>query len=154
MKFKGRLGLFFNWPIIITVVLVILNLGVYAYDGKSGAFVSIFIILYAAATGVVYSFTTPHIAHEVLDFAAEYSTVQKKLLNELEVPYVLLDSAGKVMWLNERFGEITGIDKKDANLPLVRSWLHLAGVKKIFCVCPFSGEGVEELLAYVREDKK
>ena len=36
----------------------------------------------------------------------------KKLLNEFEIPYVLLDSAGKIMWRNEKFGEMTGIDKK------------------------------------------
>ena len=112
IKFKGKLGVFFNWPIIITAVLVVLNLGVYAYDTKSGAFVSIFIILYAVSTGIVYSINTPYIAKEVVNFATQYSTVQKKLLNEFEIPYVLLDSKGKVMWLNEKFGEMTSVTKQ------------------------------------------
>ena len=112
IKFKGRLGVFFNWPIIIAAALALLNVGVYVYDVKSGAFVSIFIILYGVATGIVYAINTPYIAREVVGFATQYSTVQKKLLNEFEIPYVLLDSAGKVMWLNEKFGEMTGVDKK------------------------------------------
>ena len=111
-KFKGRMGVFFRWPIIISGILAVLNIGVYAYDAKSGFFVTIFVALNAAITGIMYSINTPHIAHEVVDFATQYSTVQKKLLNEFEIPYVLLDSAGKVMWLNERFGEIAGVEKK------------------------------------------
>ena len=112
IKFKGRLGVFFHWPVIITIALALLNVGVYAYDLKSGAFVSIFILIYAISTGIMYVINTHHIMHEVVDFATEYSTVQKKLLNEFEIPYVLLDSAGKIMWRNEKFGEMTGIDKK------------------------------------------
>ena len=112
IKFKGKMGIIFNWPVIITIVLVILNIGVYVYDVKSGVIVSFFIAVNAAASGIMYSINTPHIQREIVDFATQYSTVQKKLLNEFEVPYVLLDSAGKIMWLNEKFGEITGVDKK------------------------------------------
>ncbi len=112
IKFRGHLGVFFHWPVIITIALTLLNVGVYAYDVKSGAFVSIFILIYAVSTGIMYVVNTQHIAHEVVDFATEYSTVQKKLLNEFEIPYVLLDNVGKIMWRNEKFGEMTGIDKK------------------------------------------
>ena len=112
IKFKGRMGVFFNWPIIITAILAALNIGVYAYDVKSGFFVTVFIMLNAVISGIMYSINTPHIEREAVDFATQYSTVQKKLLNEFEIPYVLLDSAGKVMWLNEKFGEMTGVDKK------------------------------------------
>ena len=112
IKFKGRMGVFFNWPIIISIALALLNVGVYVYDIKSGVFVSIFIVLYAISTAIVYAINTPYIAHEVVGFATEYSTVQKKLLNEFEIPYVLLDSSGKVMWLNEKFSEVTGVNKK------------------------------------------
>ena len=111
-KFKGKMAIFFNWPIIITILLALLNVGVYFYDVKSGVFVTVFIAINAAASGIMYSINTPHIQRGVVDFATQYSTVQKKLLNEFEVPYVLLDSAGKVMWLNEKFSEITGVDKK------------------------------------------
>ena len=112
IKFKGRLGVFFGWPIIITLALAFLNVGVYVYDVESGFFVSIFLLIFLVATWIMYSVNMPYLAHEVVGFATEYSTVQKKLLNEFEIPYVLLDSAGKVMWMNEKFGEMTGVDKK------------------------------------------
>ena len=68
--------------------------------------------------------------------------------------FLLSDSRETPLVNREVIGIITGIDKKDANVPLVRSWLHLAGVSKIFCVCPFSGEGIKELLAYIRKEEK
>ena len=112
IKFKGRLGMFFHWPVIITIVLLLLNVGVYVCDVKSGMFVTTFIMLYALATAIVYAINTKYITREVIGFATQYSTVQKKLLNEFEIPYVLLDSSTKVMWGNEKFGEMAGVDKK------------------------------------------
>ena len=112
IKLKGRLGIFYNWSIIMLVALACLNVGVYVYDVKSGVFVSIFLLIGAIATGVVYKLNGQYIIQEIVGFATEYSTVQKKLLNEMEIPYVLLDNAGKVMWANEKFLEVTGVNKK------------------------------------------
>ena len=111
IKFKGRLGVFFNWPIILTIVLVVLNVGVYMYDIKSGVFVTIFTIITSATTFGVYLWNGQYIVQEMIGFATQYSTVQKKLLNEMELPYVLLDSSGKIMWSNELFKEITETTK-------------------------------------------
>lgn len=36
---------------------------------------------------------------------------QKKLLEEFEIPYALLDHDGKILWLNQNFSEVTGKDK-------------------------------------------
>lgn len=35
----------------------------------------------------------------------------KKLLNEFEIPYALLDYTGKILWVNERFSELTGVGR-------------------------------------------
>ena len=112
IKFKGRLGVFFNWPLIITIVLALLNVGVYVYDIKSGVFVSIFIVMFAISTAIVYSLNQKYIVQEMVGFATQYSTVQKKLLNEFEIPYVLLDSNGRILWSNERFRSMTMTDRK------------------------------------------
>ena len=112
IKFKGRLGVFFNWPVYITAALACLNVGVYVYDIKSGLFVSAFVVMFAASTAIVYILNGQYLVNEIVGFATEYSTVQKKLLNEFEVPYVLLDSSGKMLWGNEKFCEMTGVNKR------------------------------------------
>ncbi len=112
IRLKGRLGVFFHWPLIIAVALLLLNVGVYVSDIKSGMFVTAFILIYILSTGVVYIINGRYLINEIVGFATQYSTVQKKLLNEFEIPYVLLDASGRVLWANERFEEISGITKK------------------------------------------
>ena len=112
IKLKGRLGVFFNWPVYITAALACLNIGVYVYDIKSGLFVSAFIVMFAASTAIVYILNEQYLVNEIVGFATEYSTVQKELLNEFEVPYVILDSSGKMLWGNEKFCEMAGVNKK------------------------------------------
>lgn len=49
--------------------------------------------------------------NEVINFATQYGTIQKKLLNEFEIPYALLDYNSKILWMNEAFSKITEKDK-------------------------------------------
>lgn len=109
---KGRLGIFYYWPVLLILVLACLNVGLYVYDIKSGCFVSAFLFIAAVSTGIIYKLNGQYIIQEIVGFATQYSTVQKKLLNEMEIPYVLLDNAGKVMWANEKFLEITEVTNK------------------------------------------
>ena len=67
-------------------------------------------------------------------------------------PYSIFSPCLTSMVNRETIGIITGIDKPDANVERVRRWLQLAGCKKVFAVSSFTGEGVPELLAYLRED--
>lgn len=48
-------------------------------------------------------------------------------------------------------GIVTKIDKPGANAEQAERWLRLAGCKKIFQVNSKSGEGIYELLEYLRE---
>ena len=52
----------------------------------------------------------------------------------------------------EVIGIITGIDKPDARPDLVENWLRLAGCKTIFRVSSYTGEGIDEILEYLKDD--
>lgn len=51
----------------------------------------------------------------------------------------------------EVVGIVTQIDREEARLDLATMWLELAGCKKIFYVSSVTGEGVAEILEYLRE---
>ena len=57
------------------------------------------------------SLSKPRLANEVINFATQYATVQKRLLNEFEIPYALLDSTGKILWVNEQFAALNEINR-------------------------------------------
>ncbi|MBR5601147.1 MAG: ethanolamine utilization protein EutP, partial [Clostridia bacterium] len=48
-------------------------------------------------------------------------------------------------------GIISGVDKPDANVEQVRRWLHLCGCTKIFELSSYTGQGLAEIIEYLRE---
>ena len=51
----------------------------------------------------------------------------------------------------EVIGIVTGVDKPDGNVEQVRRWLRLCGCEKIFEVSSYSGQGLTEIIEYLRE---
>ncbi|MFI3211807.1 MAG: EutP/PduV family microcompartment system protein [Eubacteriales bacterium] len=52
----------------------------------------------------------------------------------------------------EVIGIITKIDDENANVMQARRWLQLTGCKEIFEVNSLTGEGIDEILLYLKED--
>ena len=69
-------------------------------------------------------------------------------------PYSIFSPCLTSMVNREAIGIITGIDKPDANVERVERWLKLAGCKKIFPVSSITGEGIDNLMAYLQDDDK
>lgn len=111
IRFKGRLRMYLYLPMLLTILLMGMNGLVYMYDTKSGVMFSGFVLLYFLIMLFVYIHNKPLLTEEMVNFATQYATVQKQLLTEFEIPYVLLDFNGKILWVNNRFTEITGKDK-------------------------------------------
>ena len=65
-----------------------------------------FTIIYFAVALTLYFYNKPVIMNELISFATEYGQIQRKLLRELDLPYALLDDAGKVIWTNAAFENV------------------------------------------------
>ena len=112
IKFKGRLRNYMYSPIVLTILLVCMNIPLYFYQIEAGLAVSAFVVIYFAAVTVNYQKNKPFFVNELINFATQYGTVQRKLLNEFDVAYALIDYNGKLLWVNEKFTELTGKDKE------------------------------------------
>lgn len=112
VKLKGKLRTYFYWPLLLTILLIGLNILMYMRDKVSGAALSGFIIIYFLVMLISYLRNKPLLVDEMINFATQYGSVQKQLLNEFEIPYALLDYNARLLWVNEQFEEITGKDKK------------------------------------------
>lgn len=112
VKIQGKLWLHINWPALLGIFFVLFNVGVYFYDVQTGIALSIFLLAYLLVTLGMCVWSWRYMQEEVLNFATRYSTVQKRLLENFEIPYALVDSAGKILWLNEKFSQATGVDRK------------------------------------------
>ncbi|MBR5317494.1 MAG: DHH family phosphoesterase, partial [Lachnospiraceae bacterium] len=110
IKIKGKLRSYIYMPMMLTILLVLFNVTLYIKDLSVGVMFSAFIIFYVVVLLFIYRKYRPKLAQEMVNFATQYGTVQKKLLSEFEIPYVLLDYNAKIMWCNEQFMKVTGID--------------------------------------------
>jgi len=111
IKLKGKLRNFVRLPILLSALLVLMDIPMYYFDKKAALYMTAFTVIYIAISTVVCYLTKPVLVNELISFATQYGTVQRKLLNEFEVPYVLMDYSGKVLWVNEQFTELTGKTK-------------------------------------------
>lgn len=112
IKFKGKLKGYLTTPLFLVIPMVLANVGIYFVDVKAGASVSAFVVLYFAIEFTLFQVNKPYLSNEIINYATQYATVQKRLLNNFEIPYALLDNTGKILWVNEQFSELTGVDKK------------------------------------------
>lgn len=111
-SFKEPLKNYMCWPLMLTIPLVLLNIPLYYVNRKAGIYVSMFAVVYFIITLAIYMVYRTRIRKEVVNFATQYGTVQKKLLDEFEIPYALLEYNSKILWMNEAFSRVTEKDKK------------------------------------------
>lgn len=111
IKIKGKLKSYIYLPMVLILPLVMLNGVIYVRDIVVGAVFTGFLVFYAFVVILFYRKYKPMLMQELTSFAATYGTVQKRLLNEFEIPYALLDYNARILWCNEQFFKVTGIEK-------------------------------------------
>ena len=111
IKFRGRLRSYVCSPLYLIGVFVLFNIPFYLIDTRAGICVSGFTGIYSLTVIVTYFRNKPLLVNELINFATQYGSVQKKLLNEFEIAYALLDYNGKLLWVNDQFERLTGKDK-------------------------------------------
>ena len=147
VRFKGKLRSYLCWPLWLTIPMTLADVGLYFYDVTAGFLLTVFIVVYFVLELGLYYNTRPRLANEIINFATQYATVQKKLLNEFEIPYALLDYTGKILWVNERFSELTGVGSGrgladlSAHLPAVHLGQHNVQQYQIRCLLLEGGHG-------------
>ena len=109
--YKGRLKAFMQWPVVFLIVLAILNVLTYITSVRAGILVSVFLAAYCVLYLVLVFRYRNSIWSDMISFATQYGQVQKTLLNEFDIPYALLDSDGRIIWMNEEFCKTVGKDK-------------------------------------------
>ena len=108
IRLKGQLKLYMQWPLIMTILLLAIDIWIFTIDRDSGLVMSVFLLIYIGAVAVLYVHNKSMLMAQLVDFAAQYGFVQNELLNDLSVPYTIMLNDGKVVWANSKFSELFG----------------------------------------------
>ena len=111
LKLRGHMKAFMSWPLILCALLVVLNILVYITDVKAGIVVSVGILIYIGIAVVVLRCHKPFVVNDLIAFANQYDTLEKRILEELSLPYAIMDMNGRLIWSNKVFAELTGKDQ-------------------------------------------
>ena len=114
-----------------------------------------------------YKTQSIHYGETIIDTPGEYTELRQTsgalalyayeadivgLVLSANEPYSIYSPCITSLVNREVIGIITGIDKPDARPDLVENWLRLAGCKTIFRVSSYTGEGIDAILEYLRDD--
>ena len=108
LKVKGHLKSYMRFSLYLGLLLAAVNIALFFVNIQAGALLCAFTVFYFIVSLTLYYNNKPLIMNELVSFATEYGQIQKKLLKELDIPYVLLDEDGKVMWTNIAFDKVIG----------------------------------------------
>lgn len=107
-KLRGQLKKFMQWPIFLSILLIGMNIAVYFVSVKAGVLVTVVVVCYLIAAGLLYFYNKPIILNELITFANQYDQLEQRMLENLALPYGLLDSDGKLLWGNRMLAELLG----------------------------------------------
>ena len=130
VRLKGRLRGYAQWPLLLSMLLLAMNICMYPISVKAGLLVSGFLVVYVFIVMTLYLRSRTQIYNELIEFATQYGQVQRKLLKELALPYALLDEEGRVLWGNTAFFEASKKTKKALHKSI--SWFFPEFTKEQF----------------------
>lgn len=125
VKLKGRFQSYLLWPLIMLILFAVMDGFIFMFSIKAGFVALAASLVYAVCMFALYYTVRREVALELVNFALDYGQVQKTLLEELKVPYGVLDEYGRFLWVNHQLKELTGTS------PIMKSVDHF--FKEIDC---------------------
>ena len=111
IRLKGRLKAYLEAALVLGAVLAGVNIGIYFLDIGAGVIVSAFLVVYFIVMLILLYYNKPIIMNEFISFATQYGQIQRKLLRDLELPHVLMDEDGRIIWTNIAFEQVVHKEK-------------------------------------------
>ena len=99
---------FMRWPLYLTILLIWLDILIFMVSVKAGILATLGIVVYIVAALLLTRFHRPLILNDLIAFANQYESLEKRLLDDLALPYAIMDTNGRMIWSNKVFAELTG----------------------------------------------
>ena len=68
---KGQLKLYMQWPAIMAILLIAMNVWMFSIDRNAGFVMCIFVLIYIVSAGLLYFHNKSLILTDMVDFASQ-----------------------------------------------------------------------------------
>ncbi len=115
---KSQIDIFLRMPLDLVLFLIVMMaaLVVFNYSQKTAIIVGSGVALYAIIALILYFTQKGKIMPQLYSFAIEQGQVQRSMLQQLAVPYALLDVDGMILWHNKGFEYMVGSSDIEDNI--------------------------------------
>ena len=110
---SNRLKFYFAWPMILSTVLIAMNAAIYMINADIAILISLFLMVYVVFAVFIYIFGKIGFKTEMVRYAMDIAKIEAARLNEMEVPYAVVDERGNIHWCNDAFYDIANSDNVD-----------------------------------------
>ena len=129
-EYKGKAAGYLRLPLYMIIVFAAATIPLFLYSEKAG-FVSLLIVIaYALIAFSLYRLGVKRLADEMMILATDYNSMQKQFLERFQMPYIVMDPEGHILWQNDLFTMLMGDSEKVYSKPvsdffpeITRDWL-------------------------------
>lgn len=107
---KGQIRQYLRCPLYLSIFWVLIAVSLFFVDIKAGVVMLIATIIYFSIGVGLYVYHSPSIAKNLAEYGADFSQIQRQMIHELDVPYSLLDTKGKIMWTNDAMNKLLDME--------------------------------------------
>lgn len=68
-------------------------------------------LIYLACAVGIFCYHRPQMFNDLVAFASQYEFLEKRVLEELALPYAIMDMQGRMIWCNKVFAQLSGKDQ-------------------------------------------
>ena len=108
MKSKSSsfsIALYMRWPLVLSALLVLLNLVLFAVDVKAALIMLLFSGIFVAASLVLYFYSRKALYTGMVGFAQGFSSTESQMLDDMSSAAAICDPSGYLIWTNRSFEE-------------------------------------------------
>lgn len=117
MSLDGKIKNYIYLPFYFLALWIVLALVCFYFDIRAGIIMSVATVIYFVASLVFCIKFRPRFMKDLVEFGADYSQIQKQMLDDLDVPFGLLDETGRILWANSMLEDVVqGENIKNKNV--------------------------------------
>lgn len=104
---KGNLNLYFLWPILISIILLINSIVIYNLNINSPKIFILSNVLIILLCIIIYVLFKINFQKIILNFSSNHIKEQLRLIKEVAIPFVVCSSSGTILWGNDGFLQLS-----------------------------------------------
>ena len=112
-KAQELLRTYLRWPLIPAAVWIAAAVCIACVDRRAGIIAGVFALVTAAFCGHLFLVGRKNIQKAMISWSVATDELQKRLSDDLDVPYAFVDRAGGIAWMNKAMKDLLRERKKN-----------------------------------------